>query len=158
MKRLSFLLIFLYIFILLSSSSVFAQTPPFKVAWKTGIIIGLVVPSKTTKKQLTDLIHTFRLARRNNTLSSLLPPITPGLPDKYAMFIIYIFSDQKWATLEKYKEYETANIKTAKGRAISSSYINHIIASYEYELDGKEYGTLGYDDGGDKSAHYKKLF
>jgi hypothetical protein len=38
------------------------------------------------------------------------------------------------------------------------------MASYAHELDGKEYGSLGYDEGGDsedeemRSAFYKKLF
>lgn len=158
MKRLSFLLILINIIILFSSPSVFAQTPPFKVAWKTGIIMGLIVPPTTTKKQLTDLIYTFRQAKKEKTLSALIPPINLGLQDKYTAFTIFIFSDPKWATSEKYKYYENASIKTAKGRTISKAYINHIIASYEYDVDGKEYGALGYDEGSDKSVHYKKLF
>ena len=158
MKRLSFLWILINIIILFSSTSVFAQTPPFKVAWKKGIIIGLIVPSTTTKKQLTDLIYTFRQAKKEKTLSTLIPPINLGLPDKYTTFTIIIFSDPKWATSEKYNNYESASIKTAKGRAISKAYIDHIIASYEYDIDGKEYGALGYDEGNDKSVHYKKLF
>jgi len=158
MKRLSFLLILINVMFMFTSTSVFSQTPPLKVAWKKGIIIGLIVPSTTTKKQLTDLIYTFRQAKKEKTLSTLIPPINLGLTDKYTTFIIFIFSDPKWATSEKYDNYESASIKTAKGRAISKAYIDHIIASYEYDIDGKEYGALGYDEGGDKSVHYKKLF
>ena len=157
MKRLSFLLILLNIITLFSSVSAFAQTP-FKVAWKNGIILGLIVPATTTDKQLTDLIYKFKQAKKENTLSSLIPPINLGLPDKYSIFIIYIFNDPKWATPEKYKEYESANIRTPKGRTISKAYINHIVAYYEYDIDGKEHGTLGHDEGGDKSKHFKKLF
>ncbi len=157
MKRVSFLLILLVIITMFFDTSAYSQTP-FKVASKNGIILCLVVPPTTTEKQLTDLIYKFKQAKRDNTLSSLIPPINLGLPDKYTMFIIYIFNDQKWATSEKYKEYEYANDKTSKGRAISKAYINHIVAYYEYDMNGKEYGTLGYDEGGDKSKRYKKLF
>ena len=156
MKRV--IVVTLFLFVVITASSVFAQTPSFKVAWKQGIILGLLVPPNTTKKQLEDLIYKFRQARKEKTLSSLIPPVNLGLPDKYTTFIILIFSDPKWATPEEYKAYESASTKNAKGRAISRAYINHIMASYEYDINGKEYGALGYDEGGDRSVHYEKLF
>ncbi len=156
MKRV--IVVTLFLFVVITASSVFAQPPSFKVAWKQGIIMGLLVPPNTTKEQLKDLIYKFRQAKKEKTLSALIPPVN-RLPDPYTAFMIFIYSDPKWATSEEYKKYESASIKTAKGRAISRAYINHIIASYEYnDIDGKEYGALGYDDGGDRSVHYKKLF
>lgn len=152
----AFIVLFFSVVILVSST--FAQTPSFNVVWKQGIIMGLIVPPNTTKEQLKDLIYKLRQAKKDNNLSNLLPPITPGAPDKYSMFILYVFSDSKWATLEEYTKYERAGVKTAKGRAISRAYLNHIMASYEYDIDGKEYGAFGYDEGGDRSVHYKKLF
>src|SRR4030066_165643 len=157
MKRV--IVVTLFLFVVITASSVFAQTPSFKVAWKQGIILGLLVPPNTTKEQLKDLVYKFRQARKEKTLSALIPPVNLGLPDKYTGFMIFIFSDPKWATSEEYKKYETASSTTAKGRAISKAYTNHIMAYYEYEFqDGKEYGLLGFDDYGNKSVHYKKLF
>lgn len=127
------------------SKSVIVNTSPivntysFKVAWKTGIIMGLIVPSTTTNKQLTDFIYKFRQARKENKLSELIPPVNLGLSDKYANFIILIFNDAKWATLEEYNKYE----KSGMDSNTAKSYVNHIVASYQYELDGKEYGALG---------------
>lgn len=156
MKRV--IVVTLFLFVVITASSILAQPPSFKLAWKQGIIMGLLVPPNTTKEQLRDLVYKFRQAKREKTLSALIPPVNLGLPDKYTAFTILIFSDPKWATSEEYKQYESASIKTATGRAISKAYINHIIASYEYDIDGKEYGSLGFDDYGDKSVHYKKLF
>ena len=156
MKRV--IVVTLFLFVVITASSVFAHTPSFKVAWKQGVIMGLLVPPNTTKEQLKDLIYKFRQAKKEKTLSALIPPVNLGLPDKYTAFIIFIFSDPKWSTSEEYKKYESASIKTAKGRAISRAYINHIMAYYQYDIDDKEYGSLGFDDYGDKSVHYKKLF
>ena len=148
----------LFLFVVITASSVFAQTPSFKVAWKEGIIMGLLVAPNTTEKQLTDLVYKIRQAKKEKTLAALIPPINRP-PDPYMKFIIFIFSDPKWATIEEYKKYERASTITAEGRAVSRAYINHIMAYYEYEnMYPKEYGSLGFDDYGDKSVHYKKLF
>lgn len=146
--------------ILLSVAIAQAQpAPPLAFAWKEGIIMGLTVPSKTTKEQLKTLIHKLRQAKKDNNLASLIPPVNLGLKDKYVGFILLIFSDQKWATQTEYKKYERADDNTSAGRATSRAYLNHIAASYSLELaDGKEEGALGYYDGIARSAHFKKLF
>jgi hypothetical protein len=107
-------------------SSVFAQTPSFKVAWKEGIILGLLVPSNTTKQQLEDLVNKLRKAKKENKLSSMLPPINLGLSDKYSIFTIFIFADPKWATPEEYKKYEMASMTSQAGK----SYFKNIFESY----------------------------
>jgi len=155
MKRV--IVVTLFLFGVITASSVFAQTPSFKVTWKEGVIMGLLVPPNTTKEQLKHLIYKFRQAKKEKTLAALIPPVN-RLPDPYTAFMVFIFSDPKWATSEEYKRYESASIDTAKGRAISRAYSNHIMAYYQYDIDDKEYGSLGFDDYGDKSAHYKKLF
>jgi len=137
----------------LSVAAVFAQ-PAFKVVWKQGIILGLLVPPNTTKAELTSLVQKFRKARQDRTLPSMIPPVNTGLVDKYANFIVFIFSDPQWATPEKYKSYEAAGMKSKTAQ----TYLDHIAASYWYDLDGKEYGGLGHSDGVIKSKHYKKLF
>ena len=156
MKRI--IIVTLFLFVIITAFSAFAQTPSFKVAWKQGIITGLLVPSNTTKEQLKDLIYKFRQAKKEKTLSTLIPPVNLELSDKYTTFIIFIFSDPDWASSGEYKKYESASIKTVEGRAIFKAYINHIMAFYQYDIDGKEYGALGFDIGDDRSAHYEKLF
>ncbi len=131
----------------------FAHTS-FKVAWKEGIILGLLMPPNTTKEQLKAFIYKIRQGKKDKTLSKFLPPVNLKFTDKYTTFIIFIFSDQKWATHEAYMKYEKSDMKSK----VAKTYLNHIAASYLYDLDDKEYGSLGYDDGSIKSVHYKKLF
>jgi hypothetical protein len=126
---------------------------PFKVVWKSGIFLGSVVSEDATTEQLTDLISKFQEARKNKSLSSLIPPINLGLKDKYVFFTILFFKDSTWASLELNAKY----VKSGMESEFAKSYVNHIVASYTLETD-KEYGDLGYDDGVIKSEHYKKLF
>jgi hypothetical protein len=148
----------LFLIFLMTSSSVFAETPSFNVLWKQGIILGVLVPPSTPKEQLKDLIYKFKQAKKDQTISSLIPPVTVGLKDKYRMVVIYVFSDSKWAQEEEYNKYKHADDKTTKGRVISKAYLNHIAAYYEFTIDNKEYGSLGVSEFGYKSAHYEKLF
>jgi hypothetical protein len=55
MKRI--IIVTLFLFLIVTASSAFAQTPSFKVTWKEGIILGLLVPPNTTKEQLKDFIY-----------------------------------------------------------------------------------------------------
>jgi hypothetical protein len=151
MKRI--IIVTLFLFLIVTASSAFAQTPSFKVTWKEGIILGLLVPPNTTKEQLKDFIYKIRQGKKDKTLSMFLPPVNLGLTDKYTNFI-FIFSDPKWATIEEYKKYERAGAES-KG---AKTYLNHVAASYWYDFDGKEYGSFGHDDGVIKSNNYKKLF
>ena len=134
-------------------NTAFAQTS-FKVTWKEGIIISLLVPPNTTKKQLKDFIYKIRQGKKDKTLSKFLPPVNLKFADKYIEFIVFIFSDPKWATHEAYMKYEKSDMKSK----VAKTYLNHIAASYWYDLNDEEYGSLGYDDGGIESVHYEKLF
>lgn len=60
--------------------------------------ISVLVPPQATNSQIVGLLKRFREARLANTLSSLLPPTTPGnkLSD-HAIADIYIFSDARYA-------------------------------------------------------------
>ena len=140
-------------FFMFTINTAFAQTS-FKVTWKEGIILGLLVPPNTTKEQLKDFIYKIKQGKKDKTLSKFLPPVNLGLTDKYTNFIVFIFSDPKWATTEEYKKYEKAGM----GNKVAKTYLNHVVASYWYDFDGKEYGSLGHDDGVLKSNNYKKLF
>ena len=152
MKRLLSIMTFIMLY-LFTINTAFAQTS-FKVAWKEGINSGLLVPPNTTKEQLKDFIYKIRQGKKDKTLSKFLPPVNLGLTDKYTNFIVFVFSDPKWATIEEYKKYEKAGMKSS----VAKTYLNHVVASYWYDFDGKEYGSLGHDDGLLKSSNYKKLF
>jgi hypothetical protein len=151
MKRM--IVIALCLFVVMVSSS-FAETPQFKVVWKQGIILGLLMPENTKVEQLKEFIYKIRQGRKDKTLSKFLPPINLGLSDKYANFIVFVFLDAKWATIEEYQKYEKASMQSK----VAKTYLNHVVASYWYDFDGKEYGSLGHDDGAVKSGNYKKLF
>lgn len=127
-----------------------------KVVWKKGVIVGLLVPPNYTKQQLKSLIYKLREARKNKSLNKYIPPTTPGMPyDQYSEVIVLVFSNPKWAIEEQYKLYERSGMRSTSARL----YLNSINASYEYnDLDGKEYGALGYDEGGLRSKHFVKLF
>jgi len=55
MKRLLCIMALIMVFFMFTINTAFAQTP-FKVTWKEGIILGLLVPPNTTKEQLKDFI------------------------------------------------------------------------------------------------------
>jgi hypothetical protein len=146
---------------ILPKSSVAAQNiPQIQVVWRSGIIVSVLVASNTTSDQLKSLIHEFRKARMASSLTKYIPATTPGVKgDPHAQVIIFVFSDPKWATENEYKKYERASMTSQAGKTTAKTYLNHIRASYEWNmLDGKEYGSLGYDEGGMRSASYKTLF
>ncbi len=152
MKRLLCITALIMVF-LFTINTAFAQTS-FKVAWKEGKILCLLVPPNTTKEQLKDFIYKIRQEKKDKTLSTFLPPVNLGLPDKYTNFIVFIFSDPKWATIEEYNKYEKAEMKSK----VAQTYLNHVAASYWYDRDDREYGALGHSDGVLKSNNYEKLF
>jgi hypothetical protein len=160
-KIISISVLVLVILIILSTSNSTAQNiPKIQVIWRSGIIVSVLVASNTTQDQYKSLINEFRKARKTHSLTKFIPATTPGIKDDpHAQVIIFVFSDSKWATENEYKKYERASMRSQAGKTTSKTYLNHIRASYEYNmLDGKEYGSLGYDEGGTRSASYKKLF
>lgn len=143
-----------------TSSAAAQNIPQIHVVWRSGIIVSVLVASNTTSDQLKSLIYEFKKARMASSLTKYIPATTPGVKgDPHARVIIFVFSDPKWATEDEYKKYERASMTSQPGRSTAKTYLNHIRASYEWDkLDGKEYGELGYDEGGMRSASYKKLF
>jgi hypothetical protein len=59
--------------------------------------VGILVPHEATESQVAGLLKRFRQARLAGTLSSLLPPTSPGqkLGD-HAIADIYVFSDKQY--------------------------------------------------------------
>jgi len=153
-------LILLIIIVLPALGRAAQNIPKIQVVWRSGIIVSVLVASNTTSDQLKSLINEFRKARITSSLTKYIPATTPGIKgNPYSQVIIFVFSDPKWATENEYKKYERASMRSQAGKIIAKTYLNHIRASYEWNmLDGKEYGSLGYDEGGTRSTSYKKLF
>ena len=138
-------------------STIKINSPEFIVTWHSGIFWGLLVFKNTTDKRLESLIYKFREAKKHNYLSKIIPGTNPGIIDnENAQITILIFSEPKWATLDQNNKY----IHTRGPDIIARSYLNHIRASYEYDCisSKKESGSIGYDEGGLKSVHFKELF
>ena len=64
-------------------------------------VITVLVPPQTTESQVGGLLNRFRKFRLDNTLSTLLPPTTPGNQwGNHATADIYVFSVAKFAKPE----------------------------------------------------------
>ncbi len=74
--------------------------PTFKVTAvaPTMNALGLLVPEQTTDTQVVALVTYLREARRDGTLSTILPPTTPDNDlDEFSIANIFIFSDRRYA-------------------------------------------------------------
>jgi len=66
--------------------------------------ISILVPEQTTDSQVVALLTYLRKARQEGTLSSILPPTTPGNDlGKFSIADIVIFSTKKYAVKEAIK-------------------------------------------------------
>jgi len=129
------------------SSGTAPTIPQIQTVWRSGIIVGVLVPAKTTTDQLKSLIFEFKKARISSSLTRYIPATTPGIKgNPHAQVIIFVFSDPKWASEAEHKKYERASMRTQARKSISRNYLNHIKASYEWDklnyLEGKEYGSF----------------
>ena len=153
--------LFLVIYSIHLTSSVAAQDiPQIQIVWRSGTAIGVLVASNTTSDQFKYLIYMFKKAKSESSLSKYVPSTTPDiLGDPYQKVMIFVFSDSQWATEAENKKYLRASMTSQGGRVIAQMYLNHIKACYKWDkFEGKEYGSLGCDEGGIRSAFYKKLF
>jgi len=138
-------------------STIEQNTPEYTVVWHSGIFWGLLIPNNKTDKQIESYIYKFREAKKFNYLSKIIPVNNPGLIDsENAQITILLFSEPQWATLDQNNKY----IHSRGPDIIARSYLNHIRASYEYDCisSKKESGSIGYDEGGLRSIHFKELF
>lgn len=63
--------------------------------------VGILVPPEATESQIAGLLKRLRAARLNETLSTLIPPTTPGHKlGENAIADIYVFSDKQYARTE----------------------------------------------------------
>ena len=140
------------------SSFAASNIPQFKVVARDLTTLTILVPKATTAEQIKTLISEFRSARKNNTLSKLIPATTRGgqLGD-YAIVWVFVFSESEWATADKLQKFIKSSVNSATDKQFDKEYVRHIKAEYFYS-SSEEYGNFGYDDGMVRSPHYKKIF
>lgn len=128
--------------------------------------ISVLVPPQATNSQIVGLLKRFREARLANTLSSLLPPTTPGnkLSD-HAIADIYIFSDARYTKKDVVEvlargahtpgEFypQTVPFETAMEQVRGHYRINL------ENLGSPDLSSLGFaDESGVHSAQYHRVF
>ena len=134
---------------------------PFKVTSQNGTVVGLTVPNGTMPAQLRALVFSLREARRKNELRSLIPPTTPkGAYGPYAVVVVYIMSEERWATSAALRECDQARggsdfDKECTGRIRAYYFFTTGIGSQREQ----EQGSVGYAEGSQvRSRPYEKLF
>ena len=129
-------------------------------------VVTVVVPPQATESQVVGLLARFRKARLDNTLSSLLPPTTPGhrLGDN-AVAEIYVFSDPKYA------REEAVSVLARGAHAPGDLYpraipfevaMEQVRGHYRIDLNdtgNPDQASLGFaDESGVHSKNYRFLF
>lgn len=155
--------IFFFCLILLLPAFVRANNiPSFKIAGRDGTSLSILVPPDTTREQIKQLICEFRRARRANTISKMIPPTTPGEEyGDYAVMIIFIFSEPRWASAAKLRDYWNPGVSYSRAktaRKTHKEYEKHIRGEYYYSIGSEEYGSVGYSDRVFHTKDYKRLF
>ena len=129
--------------------------PTFKItaASPTMNAISLLVPKQTTDTQVVALVNYLREARKDGTLSSILPPTTPKSDlGEFSIASIYIFSDRQFAV------EQAIEILSIGAHAPGDIYgkeipyeaaMKKVRGHYMVNLNNKnklEQGTLGYGE------------
>lgn len=136
--------------------------PSFKIVGRDRTSLSILVPPDTAKNQIKELILEFRKARQTGTLSKMIPPTTPGEEyGNYAVVVVFIFSEPRWASAAKLRDYWNPGITYSLSKAarkMDREYEKHIRGEYYYSIGADEYGSVGYSDGVFRTKDYKKLF
>ncbi|WP_447971180.1 hypothetical protein [Nitrospira sp. M1] len=130
-------------------------------------IINLTVPPATTDSQIVALLHHLKNARLNGTLSTFLPPTTPGDDlGEFSIAEIYIFSEPEYAVPEATEVLSRG--AHAPGTLYPSSIpfevaMEHVRGHYAINLHNRaapDAGSLGFgeDETGVYSKGFQKIF
>lgn len=139
--------------------------PQFRVTGKyEDWCLSLLVPTKTSKEEFETLIYEFRKARKEGTLSKMIPPTTPrGKVGQYGVVEIYFFSDPEWSSSEKLNKTMQVNARIPSDMDFLKKFIDHVRAYYFWHFSGDEIGSIGYKETGVmglryQSRNYQELF
>jgi hypothetical protein len=155
--------VFFFCFIFFLPSFIWANDlPSYKIAGRDRTSLSILVPPDATKNQIRELILEFRRARHANTLSSMIPPTTPGEEyGNYAVIVIFIFSEPRWASAAKLRDYWNPGVQYSRPKSSNKphrEYEKHIRGEYYYSIGSGEYGSVGYSDQVFHTKDYKRLF
>ncbi len=128
--------------------------------------ISVLVPAQATNSQIIGLLKRFHEARLTHTLSTLLPPTTPGhkLGD-HAVADIYVFSSAEFSSLEAVRVL--ARGAHAPGELYPQAIpfetaMEHVRGHYRIDLNDTgepDKASLGFaDESGVHSKHYRRIF
>jgi len=128
--------------------------------------IIVLVPSQATNSQIIGLLKRFHAARLTHTLSTLLPPTTPGhkLGD-HAVADIYVFSQHEFSNPEAVRVL--ARGAHAPGEFYPQAIpfettMEHVRGHYRIDLNDTgepDKASLGFaDESGVHSKHYRRIF
>ena len=145
--------------LLLGNPAVAASNlPKFEVVGRYKTALSIVVPQNATSEQLRALILQFRAARKNNSLSTMIPPTTPsGQLGDYAIVWVLVLTDRDRASTDKLQRFIDSSAESRADKEFEKKYVKRIKAEYFYS-GSEEYGNLGYDNGVAPSPNYEKLF
>ncbi|MFB3137041.1 MAG: hypothetical protein ACE1ZJ_03915 [Nitrospirales bacterium] len=146
-----------------------APVPAIKV---TAIIpdlnaLSITVPPQTTDSQIVALLNSLHKARLDGTLSSMIPPTSPGNDlDEFAIADIYIFSDPKYAVREAIRILSVGAHTPGEFYSSAIPYevaMEQVRGHYVVDLNNKErpeQASLGFSEEatGLYSRQYQPLF
>lgn len=129
-------------------------------------VISVLVPPQATDSQIIGLLKRLRDARLANTLSTLLPPTTPGNKlSEHAIADVYIFSDARYAKKDVVEEL--ARGAHAPGEFYPQAVpfetaMEQVRGRYRVNLENlgnPDRASLGFtDESGVHSRHYRPIF
>ncbi len=153
MKKISLSLI-LTVILLVCTEAAAQKAPRFEVIGQYYEAYSLLVPAKTSEKQLHALIDTFRKAREENRISAIFPSWktcdNPALE-------IFVFTEIEWAAGDKLQQFILVDIEKPADKEFAQTYVKHVKAHYQYIPD-RETGGIGFNDGTFRSPKCKNLF
>jgi len=128
--------------------------------------ISVLVPPQATDSQIIGLLKRLRDARLANTLSTLLPPTTPGNTlSEHAIADVYIFSDAQYA------KKDVVQVLARGAHAPGEFYpqavpfetaMEQVRGHYRINLENlgaPDRASLGFaDESGVHSRHYRRIF
>jgi hypothetical protein len=131
--------------------------PSFKVTGQYGqTTFSVVVPKATTTAELNRLVMAFKDAKRTGNVQKLIPQ-WPNTGPALRLDVL-IFNEPEWATSDRLRQFIMTSLNSKVQIAFAKQYTQHIRAHYVYSFADEEEGSIGYDDGMDRSRSYKQLF
>jgi hypothetical protein len=137
--------------------------PSFTIAAKykgLGTTYAILLSGNANREKVKNLVLGFRKARNEGSLSTMIPPTTPGskVGGDYNAVEIVVFTEKEWATESRFKKWMESSQLKAEDKGFDKEYVKHIKGYYLYSFPSHEEGSIGYSGEGVKAPDYEKLF